>query len=275
MKHVGVRSNAKDVVSQEQLVFREKLTAARTYYVRTDGSDSNTGLVDSAGGAFLTVQKGIDTLCSLDLSLYDCTVQIGPGTRTAALTLKKYVTGGGVAILLGDTATPSNVVMSVTSNNCFAGVECGLWRITGMKLQTTTSGYAVFPSGKTSNVELRNIDFGACASGHVVVGAGGFARYSANCTISGGAPTHLQIANGSSFVAGGITITLTGTPAFTTFASLDSLALAAIQSVTFSGSATGARYSVTLNSVLNTFGAGATFLPGNSAGSTATGGQYA
>ena len=44
---------------------------------------------------------------------------------------------------------------------------------------------------------------------------------------------------------------------------------------TFVGSATGARYSVALNGVIQTTGAGASYLPGNSAGSSATGGQYA
>jgi hypothetical protein len=43
---------------------------------------------------------------------------------------------------------------------------------------------------------------------------------------------------------------------------------------TFSGSATGARHSVTGNGYLFTNGAGASYLPGNAAGSTASGGQY-
>jgi hypothetical protein len=39
--------------------------------------------------------------------------------------------------------------------------------------------------------------------------------------------------------------------------------------------ATGTRYNGTLNSVINTFGGGANYFPGNSAGSVATGGVYA
>jgi hypothetical protein len=40
-------------------------------------------------------------------------------------------------------------------------------------------------------------------------------------------------------------------------------------------SVTGTRYDATLNAVINTFGGGANYFPGDSAGTTATGGQYA
>jgi hypothetical protein len=43
----------------------------------------------------------------------------------------------------------------------------------------------------------------------------------------------------------------------------------------FSGAATGPRYSANTNGVVNSFGGGATYFPGNAVGVLATGGQYA
>ncbi len=73
----------------------------------------------------------------------------------------------------------------------------------------------------------------------------------------------------------GQTVTLAGTPAFSlAYAFASDTSLISVSSVTFSGSATGTRYNVSANGVIDTAGGGATYLPGNSAGVAATGGQY-
>lgn len=73
----------------------------------------------------------------------------------------------------------------------------------------------------------------------------------------------------------GGTTTLTGTPAFSgAFAAAYNGACIKGQSVTYTGAATGRRYDVQLNGVVNTNGAGANYFPGSTAGSTATGGAY-
>ena len=70
---------------------REALTANRTYYVRTDGSNSNDGLTNSSGGAFLTIQKAIDTAATLDLNGHTITVQVGDGTYSESVALRNVV----------------------------------------------------------------------------------------------------------------------------------------------------------------------------------------
>ena len=90
---------------------RELLTADRTYYVRTDGSDSNDGLSNSAGGAFLTIQKAIDMTAALDLSIFDVTIQVGSGASWAPFELKSTA-GAGKVTILGDEATPSNCIVT-------------------------------------------------------------------------------------------------------------------------------------------------------------------
>ena len=72
----------------------------------------------------------------------------------------------------------------------------------------------------------------------------------------------------------GWTVSLTGTPAFFRFANAQTLGVIEATLATFSGSATGVRYNVVNNAVISTNGGGANFFPGNSAGSSGTGGQY-
>lgn len=96
---------------------REVLTADRTYYVRTDGNDSNDGLSNSAGGAFLTWQKAADVLGSLDISIYNVTLKAGSsGTWVTGFIVKAPV-GSGQIIIEGDTTTPANVFID-TSGFC-------------------------------------------------------------------------------------------------------------------------------------------------------------
>lgn len=252
-----------------------KLTDNRTYYVRTDGSDSNTGLVDSAGGAFLTIQKAVDVVSALDIAGFVVTIQVRDGTYTGAVTLKN-VTGFsavGNLVIQGNSVTPTNVVISTTSANCFSATNLSsVWDLKNMQLTTTTSGRCINASNST--VRFSGIDFSTCASHHLYAVGGGYIIETGNYTISGNAVTHVS-ADGKSIIENrGFTVTISGTPAFSfAFAAINYLSFFYNDFTTYSGSATGTRYYVSLNSAIYTNGA-ETYLPGNALGQMVSGGKY-
>lgn len=256
---------------------RERLFAARTYYVRTDGSDSNNGLANTSGGAFLTIQKAVDVVSgTLDLGNYDVTIQCNDATRTAAVTLKKFIASSGKVLLVGNSATPANCVISTTSASCFTTSDfAGPYSLDGFKFVTTTSGTAIDCSGLVSRAEFKNVNFGACATAHISAVAGASCSATGNYAISGSSPWHYGAFSSGIITVSGRTVTISGTPAFSvSFALSQTTGIIVPNGNTFSGSATGARYNVSSNGVINTAGGGATYLPGNSAGSATTGGQY-
>lgn len=253
---------------------REILTAPKSYFVRTDGSDSNDGSANTSGKAFLTIQKAVDVVAALDVSIYDVTIEIADGTYTAGALLKKVVGAGGVTIR-GNTTTPANVIISVTSGHCFyaAAVTTTFYTIEGIKLQTTTSGWGVVATGG-SRLSIGAMNFGACASGHLYLDTGGVVSVKSSYAISGTAPVHVQ-ASYSSFVCYAVTITITGTPNFSVgYVYATSLSNVFIGNCTFVGSATGVRYTGVGLTVLSANGAGVSAWPGSAGGTLSSGSQY-
>lgn len=253
---------------------REKLSAARTYYVRTDGSDSNDGLSNTSGGAFLTIQKAIDAVYQIDLSIYNVTVQIGDGTYTSGFTCSGPIVGSGTLTIQGNSGTPTNVVLS-TGSNVSVIAQYGA-TITVTNLKVTNTAIAGIQASKKGHINFSGIDFGSVTSHQIRADDGGSLSATGNYTISGGAAAHMATVAAGVIRIQSKTITLSGTPAYSTaFADINFNGTAIVNGNTYSGSATGVRYSATMNGVIYVGGGGANYFPGNSAGSTATGGQYA
>lgn len=253
---------------------REKLTAGRTYYVRTDGSDSNDGSANDSGHAFLTIQHAVDTIVPLDIGGYSVTIQVASGTYEGTLFLSTPFFGGQVT-LSGDTTTPSNVTISTTSNAVTVdGLGCSI-NIQGFKI--TTSGGDALKAQNGGNIRITGgMEFGSVGQAHMdALSQGSIICLGQAYTISGNASFHVLMGTFGNVTISGCTITLSGTRAFTAFVYTQNISVVQINSNTFSGSATGSRYSSNTNSLIQTFGAGASALPGNSAGSTGTGGLYA
>ena len=253
-------------------LIRERLTANRTYYVRTDGSDSNTGLADTSGGAFLTIQKAADVVAALDLSIYNVTIQVANGTYTAGCIITGPWVGSGDVSITGNVTTPANVLLNVTGNCIHVG-SAGRLKVSGLKLQC--SGVGLY-STRGSYIEVTGLmDFGACSSYHAFVEAGARIQFLANWNTTGGAFASLGGQAAGTMSIASRSTTITNTPAWTSaYASFSLNALLVANAFTFSGSSTGARYSALTGGGIATFGGGASYFPGNSAGTATSPGWY-
>ena len=263
------------------LAVLEALTASRTYFVRTDGSDSNTGLVNSAGGAFLTIQKAIDTVASLLIGPHNVTINVADGTYTGGVSVNGPWLGTGAVTLSGNTTTPANCIISRTSATCVSMANGARLNIGGFEFRTTTSGNAFVVGANCVLTVNGAIRFGAIAALGIgfAVGNGGAVVISANMAITAALHNLFQVADfGAVTMAGGFTYTFTGTWAWGSMCVLCTR-ISIVQgnpTMNISGATiTGTRYSVDNNSVIQTYGGGASYFPGSVAGSAGTGGIYA
>lgn len=248
--------------------FREVLTGNRTYYVRTDGSDSNTGLANSAAGAFLTLQKAANAVMGLDRGFYTTSIQVGNGTYTGGIAFYNGagIGNGGNVVLLGDSATPSNVVISTTSADAiFMGCTFALY-VEGFKLQTTTAGSCIVAVG--GDTVIKNVDFGSSAGSHIVaVGRGYVSNGANNYTVSGGATVaHIYAARGGIVEFYNGTFTFTGTPNLAHYVITEAGGVFSLFNPTYSGSANGKRYYVNQGSSFVNYSVAYSALPGNAPG---------
>jgi len=255
---------------------RLRLTGNLNLYVATTGSDSNTGF---SGSPFLTIQAAINACYNYDLNGFIITINVADGTYTNPVTVNAPFVGASVSggvILLGDTVSPSSCLLS-TSTTCITVTNAAsIITVRGFKL-TSSAGFCIYAARRGQINMDANMEYGSAAKYHIVADDGSSLYISANYTISGYAQAHyvMNDAGANIVLLSSLTITLTGTPAFSTaFASLTGASALYAEGATFSGSATGTRYNVALNGVIQTGGAGANFFPGNSAGVTSNGGQY-
>jgi len=256
---------------------REMLSADRTYFVRTDGNDANSGLANTSAGAFLTIQRAFNVIAgTLDLGGFNVTIQIGDGTYAGGLSVSQPWTGGGNITVRGNNSTPDNVVVQSTVS--ISTTLPGILAVRDFKSTATT---AIQHNG-VGVLQFANITIAGSATpgtvlAHIIAGnPGAIIRPFGSYRISGGGQiAHIWLTGGFfDFEVGAVTVTLSGTPAFSMFISVVNCGAAIFRNVTFSGSATGSRYSAGNNGVIDVNGAGTSYFPGSSAGSAATGGQY-
>jgi Protein of unknown function (DUF2793) len=252
---------------------REQLTANRTYHVATTGADSNSGL--ALGSPFLTLQKAVDTVAGLDMGSFDILIQLADGTYSTGVVVRGAFLGSGIVTIKGNTASPQNVVLS-RANADVLTVRSGALRLEALTLQTSgTYGNAILAELGAVVMLGPSLIFGTCISNHVYAQSRSLVRFESGVaiTIAGGAANHLA-SYSAQIEASSNTWTLTGAPVFTNFAIATRTGVINLYLPTFSGAATGARYSAQLNAVIHTYSGNTALLPGSTAGTVSTGGVY-
>lgn len=257
---------------------RTILAGAATFYVATTGNDiTGNGTV---GTPWQTIQHAINYVAdNIDLSGFTATIQVEDGTYSESVGVGMAWVGGGPSsvVIDGNSGTPTNVILTSASSSSaltVTGTGCGL-RIQNLKIQNTSTGPAI-TVGQSANLTMgAGVVFGVAGSAHISGQDNGKFFASNNYTITGAAVNHIVSGINASINTNSITVTITGTPAFSGsyVDAYDNGTIYAL-GMTFTGSATGVRYAATGNGVIDTGGGGASYFPGSSGGSVSSGGQY-
>ncbi|WP_192963770.1 DUF2793 domain-containing protein [Phycobacter azelaicus] len=246
---------------------RARLDAARLYHVRPDGSDANDGLSDTPGGAFATVQKAINTALTLDNGPNSVAIALAPGSYGEAVVIDRPLIGSGPLQITGNAGAPASV--SLDRVTCRDGAHV---RLEGVALVAADA----LRAEAGARVELADL--------HLIGSGTGLHLDSAEITCSGtdlflgSALTglanlrgHARLrASGSSFTLGtGITWT-SGALDLSGFCHAD------LTGVVFAGDTAGCagpRYLLAQGAILDSGGAGGSFVPGSTPGTSSSGAQ--
>lgn len=255
---------------------REKLTADRTYYVRTDGVDSNEGLADTSGGAFLTGAAAMLAASKIDFNGYVVTIQFGAGTFAG-----RVIPYGMVGQLIPDQLLINGVGAStiITASSPYAGTVAsaygGMAKLSNATVINTSSlGFGVQALDGGALKLGAGLTFGASGQAPIGTQSNGFISVTAPFTVTANCQYIMRAADSSIIQVSGSGVIALGTRTVTSTVAVFDLGRVTFQSLTWSGTVTGRRYEANGNGVIETYGAGESAFPGSVAGVKLTGGQY-
>jgi len=255
---------------------REKLTGNRTYYVRTDGNDGNTGLVNSSGGAFLTIGRANQAIGQIDFNGYSVTISIGAGTFSEQVVVPVVAGLTSFYNLVYSGAGATTIISAATGYQGAIQASLGAGCVVeNMKIQNLdANGYGVLSLQRGWLRIGSGITIGSCAGACIVTqSSGSYILANAGFTVDADSGCLVRAIDQGGIQMFGGTVAL-GTRAFTTTIEARNLAFVEVNGVTFTGTVTGQRYNVGYNAVIGTNGAGASYIPGSTAGGNYGGGVY-
>ena len=277
------------LVAGSPTALRIRLTAPMNLYVATNGSDSNPG---TSAAPFLTIQKAINTIWTdYDLNGFNVTINVANGTYTTPTFISGQQVGliagstqgavGGLVSIVGNTASPDNVLIAVSNNSCFFVANGAKVTVSGLKVQTSGGSNApgFFPGWgfiivQGASVNIANCSFGSCSpGGHIWCSTAGILGLSGAINVeANGAIAHIQCDTQALIDIQYATWNVSPSVGFgTAFAVAQNCAtIAAVGSSSTGSNFSGQRWQAITNSVISGI---AQFPNGTVAGAAATGGQ--
>lgn len=251
----------------------EVLSAARTIYVRKDGSDSNSGLVNNAGGAFLTIGKAVSYCQARDLNDNNITISINTGTYAEDVTVTGPNRGGGRIIFVAPAGT-------VTFDGPSEGIivsDGAIVEVNGTNMVFSGGNFHLHAT-RFASIYARGFTLGACAEYQIYSTRFGYIEIDGGYSVSGGAKGMLQASHHGHIRLTASTVTLLANVTYTEYVNY-SLASADITwtngcSVNYNGfTATGTK--VMVDGSIMQWGAGTIDFPlGSGTGIEANGGKF-
>jgi hypothetical protein len=259
-----------------------RLTASKVYYVNTTtGNDGNDGL--TASTPFKTLQRAANQAVLFNLNGFSVTINVADGVYGQVLL--PPVNGSGNIRFTGNVAVPANCRIHANAGPAVI-VTGGLYIFEGFRYESDApsplqpgAGIWSTPGGQIQVGDTTSAnEFGYCFDGHMIAAKGTISIVGTD-RIAGNARAHISnSSSGFTFTTGvpGPTLTIPAGVNITNFAQSTggSTIVPVYQAINGAANVFGQKFFTATNGVIDTNGAGASYLPGNVAGTNQSGGQY-
>lgn len=250
---------------------RETLTAARTYYVRPDGNNSNDGLTNSAGGAKLTIAGALAAAYKIDANGFNVTINIAAGTWAENIAVSSVIPGLNVLYFVG-AGENVTIVGAGAATALLVSVPIR-YQVQNLTLGAASGGNSVGLWGRYGSVGYLiggNVGFNALSARAIGLDAGAYVEAtSGEIRLRGSTPFVIYVGDSASatLTAGCTVKTMVPITCSGGFASVFTASATIVPTFDLTaGAVTGPRYSVRKCGALSVNGAGVNFLPGSTAG---------
>jgi len=250
-------------------------------YVRSAGSDSNSGYFDTDQHAFQTGTRAYEEASRYTTSNgAQIIINLGPGIF-APIQAVGAISGATPVIFRGDGPNLTSVVKSIVAsplNSAFFADMGANIQLEQMKVGGNGQGAGIVSAHGSTITMGSGLDLGSVAESQILAASGGSIYNYAPYTISGGAASHMGAWGAGAYIEGGdTTVTIPSAITFTAaFVDVGMGATVFNSGTTYNGRelVTGMRFNVKDFGYINTEGSGLNYFPGTIPGVWSNGGAY-